>query len=99
MPQDANNPPPGPPNQAQGGQPGGMNPASGTSQLGAGQGNVAARLAQLGISGDDWLRLPSDLRTEILKSPEERAPREYRELVRRYFQTIARRANQTKETP
>lgn len=88
----------GPPSGAQGGQPGGRNPAQGGARLGAGQGNVAARLAEMGISGDDWLRLPSALRTEILDAADERAPQEYRELVRRYFQTMARRANQPDES-
>jgi len=81
------------------GKTGGPPPSGPGGLLGAGSGNVASRLGALGISGDDWLRLPSDLRTQILQAADERAPREYRDLVRRYFQTMARRANQFQETP
>jgi len=75
------------------GSPGGMNPSGRGAKLGRGQGNVVGWLGEMGISGDDWLRLPSHLRTEILQSTEDRAPREYRDLVRRYFQTMARRGS------
>jgi len=74
------------------GEPGQARESGKGAKLSAGPGRVANRLSQLGISGSDWLKLPSDLRTEILSSNDDRAPREYRELVRRYFQTMAKRA-------
>jgi len=78
------------------GEPGQARESGKGAKLSAGPGRVAHRLSQLGISGSDWLKLPSDLRTEILSSNDDRAPREYRELVRRYFQTMARRAAESK---
>lgn len=82
--------PPGP-----GGKPGGKKSGRG-GKLGKGQGRVASRLEELGISGTDWLKLPSDLRAEMLQSNDDQAPREYRELVRRYFQNMARRSGENK---
>ena len=58
-------------------------------RTGRGQGGgVAGQLPQ-GIGADDWLRLPSELRTRILRSSKTRSPEEYRDLVRRYFYTLA----------
>ena len=83
--------------EPQGGEakPGGKKAGRG-GKLKAGQGRVTARLEELGISGSDWLKLPSDLRNELLQASDDRAPREYRELVRRYFQTMARRSGENK---
>jgi hypothetical protein len=78
------------------GEPGQSRESGRGAKLSAGPGRVAHRLSQLGISGSDWLKLPSDLRTEILSSNDDRAPREYRDLVRRYFQTMAKRAGESK---
>ncbi len=77
----------------EGGQPGkpGGRGKGGGARLRAGGGRVARRLRELGISSSDWLRLPSSLRSELLNAADERAPEEYRALVKRYFQTLARR--------
>lgn len=76
------------------GKPGGRGGKSGKgAKLGRGRGRVAGRLKRMGISASDWLRLPSSLRSEILKAADERAPEEYRGLVKRYFQTLAKRGN------
>ncbi|MCE9545151.1 MAG: hypothetical protein K8T25_06495, partial [Planctomycetia bacterium] len=77
-----------------GGKPGGKPTSGKGGKLGTGPGRIAARIGKLGISGEDWLKLPSDLRDEVLKSSDEQAPREYRELVRQYFQAMARGSNQ-----
>ncbi|MCE9553183.1 MAG: hypothetical protein K8T91_07365 [Planctomycetes bacterium] len=81
--------------QGKSGEPGAKKAGKG-GKLKKGQARVASRLAELGISGNDWLKLPSDLRAEMLQSNDDRAPREYRELVRRYFQTMARRSGESK---
>ena len=64
------------------------------AKLRAGASRVAAKLRRLGISSDDWARLPRRLRNEILESVDERAPEEYRALVRRYFRTLAKRGGE-----
>ena len=64
------------------------------AKLRAGASRVAAKLRRLGISSDDWARLPRRLRNEILESADERAPQEYRALVRRYFRTLAKRGGE-----
>jgi len=51
----------------------------------------------MGIGADDWLKLPSDLRSEILDAADEQAPEEYQALVRRYFRTLAHRGNLAEE--
>ena len=52
---------------------------------------TAAKLEALGIKLSDWARLPGELRSEILQAAEEGAPEEYRGLIKRYFQKIAKR--------
>jgi len=52
---------------------------------------TAAKLEALGIKLSDWARLPGQLRNEILQAAEEGAPEEYRGLIKRYFQKIAKR--------
>jgi len=75
------------------GKPGRGSKSGKGAKLGPGRGRVARRLRKMGISADDWLRLPSSLRSEILKAADERAPEEYRGLVKRYFQTLAKRGS------
>ncbi len=58
---------------------------------------TVAKLQRAGIDLDDWGRLPSQLRNDILQAPEEKSPREYRELIRRYFREIARRGAEEPE--
>jgi hypothetical protein len=50
-----------------------------------------AQLKAMGITYLDWARLPGTLRDEILRGPERSGPEEYRQLIKRYFQEIARR--------
>jgi hypothetical protein len=50
-----------------------------------------ARLRELGISLDNWARLPGELRDQILQAAQQAGPAEYRPLIKRYFQEIARR--------
>ncbi len=50
-----------------------------------------AKLRELGISLEDWARLPGELRDQILQAAADAGPEEYRALIKRYFQEIARR--------
>jgi hypothetical protein len=52
---------------------------------------TAAKLESLGITMEDWSRLPGELRDEILQAASETGPREYLPLIRRYFRELARR--------
>jgi len=69
-------------------------PSGKTSRGGAG-GGVAGHIPD-GIGSDDWLRLPSELRTRILESSKTLSPEEYRTLVRRYFHTLAQQGAEKK---
>ncbi len=51
----------------------------------------AAKLRELGIKLEDWARLPGELRDQILQAAADAGPEEYRALIKRYFQEIARR--------
>ena len=51
----------------------------------------AMTLQQLGIESVDWARLPSELRSEILQAARQSGPKEYRELIKRYFRQVAKR--------
>ena len=55
---------------------------------------TAAKLESLGITMEDWSRLPGELRDEILQAAAETGPREYLPLIRRYFRELARRGQQ-----
>jgi hypothetical protein len=57
-------------------------------------GTDAAQLQRLGLTSEDWTRLPPDLRQQIAQASAEGAPPAYRELVARYFREVARRAAQ-----
>jgi len=50
-----------------------------------------AKLKELGIKHDDWARLPGELRDQILQAAQQSGPAEYRSLIKRYFQQIAKR--------
>jgi hypothetical protein len=54
-----------------------------------------ARLRELGISLDNWARLPGELRDQILQAAQQAGPAEYRPLIKRYFQEIARRGRRS----
>ncbi len=47
-------------------------------------------LLRLGVPVSDWLRLPGELRSEVLQARPAEGPEEYRALIRRYFSGIAR---------
>ncbi|MDA0322354.1 MAG: hypothetical protein O2923_06505 [Verrucomicrobia bacterium] len=49
-------------------------------------------LLEIGISRSDWMRLPGELRDEILQAAAEEGPQEYRPLIKRYFRDIATRS-------
>ena len=53
----------------------------------------AAQLKKLGIKVDDWARLPGELRSQILQAAQQSGPAQYRPLIKRYFQEIARRGS------
>lgn len=65
------------------------------SQMGTGPGEASAlvtlRLEQLGLSSDDWARLPGRLRNDVIQAAGHRVPAEYRQIVERYFQARAQR--------
>jgi len=52
---------------------------------------TAAELEAMGITLTDWARLPGTLRDEVLQAAGTDSPEEYRQLIKRYFQQIARR--------
>lgn len=54
-----------------------------------------AQLEAMGINLKDWARLPGHLKDEVLQAAEENVPEEYRQLVKHYFQEIARRGGAT----
>lgn len=49
-----------------------------------------AELRRLGLPVSDWLRLPGELRSEVLQARPAEGPEEYRILIQRYFSDIAR---------
>jgi len=55
-----------------------------------------AKLRELGIKLEDWARLPGELRDQILQAAVDPGPEEYRSLIKRYFQEIAKRAKAEK---
>ena len=96
--------------QAMGAQPGmgmgmamrpGMMPAQTmNSQFGIGPIGIsltAAKLQGLGIKLSDWAKLPGELRNQILQAAEEGGPEEYRVLIKRYFQKIAKKGGEKGE--
>ncbi|MBM4017915.1 MAG: DUF4175 family protein [Planctomycetes bacterium] len=58
---------------------------------------TAAKLESLGIKLSDWARLPGELRNQILQAAEEAGPEEYRALIKRYFQQVAKRGSAESE--
>jgi len=96
--------------QAMGAQPGmgmgmamqpGMMPAQTmNSKFGIGPIGIsltAAKLQGLGIKLSDWARLPGELRNQILQAAEEGGPEEYRVLIKRYFQKVAKKGGEKSE--
>ena len=58
---------------------------------------TAAKLESLGIKLSDWAKLPGELRNQILQAAEEAGPEEYRVLIKRYFQQVARKGGAAAE--
>jgi len=54
---------------------------------------TAQQLRELGIDLTDWAKLPSELKESILQSSGDLAPAEYRPLVKRYLQEVAKRGS------
>jgi hypothetical protein len=50
-----------------------------------------AQLAKLGYTLQDWARLPGKHKHEVFQAVGDDIPGEYRDLIKRYFQEIARR--------
>ncbi len=81
-------------------QPGMMPGQTRNSQFGIGAISIsltAAKLQGLGIKLSDWARLPGELRNQILQAAEEGGPEEYRALIKRYFQKVAKKGGQRAE--
>jgi hypothetical protein len=65
-----------------------------TSKMGVGmvQADLSpAKLKELGITLQDWARLPGKLRDQVLQAAADDSPGEYRDLIKRYFQEIIKR--------
>jgi hypothetical protein len=58
---------------------------------------TAAKLESLGIKLSDWAKLPGELRNQILQAAEEAGPEEYRVLIKRYFQQVAKKGGAAAE--
>jgi hypothetical protein len=48
------------------------------------------RLDEMGITLQDWAKLPGHLQDDILQAAGEDTPPEYRLLIKRYFEAVAR---------
>jgi len=68
---------------------GGGSPEFGTGQQSTDLSPV--KLKKLGIKLEDWARLPGELRDQILQAAQTAGPEEYRGLIKRYFQELAKR--------
>ncbi len=68
--------------------PGAKSDAAAGRQAPPGFDGIAKRF---GIKFEDWLRLPGSLRSEILQSAASEGPEEYRELIKRYFEELAKK--------
>ena len=60
---------------------------------------TATQLEKLGITLEDWARLPGQLRDQVLQSARLGGPEEYRGLIKRYFQAIARLSAEKESSP
>ena len=88
---------PGHMGMAQGQMPGQQPSQTANSQKGIGMVAVdetEAKLKEMGITLADWARLPGELRDQVLQAADAGAPEEYRNLIKRYFQAIAKRGSQ-----
>jgi hypothetical protein len=51
-------------------------------------------MRRLGMKLRDWLRLPGELRDQVLQAAVTEGPEEYRPLIRQYFQEVARKGGE-----
>ncbi len=51
---------------------------------------------RMGIKYEDWLRLPGNLRSEILQASASEGPEEYREIIKRYFEELSKQGMEGK---
>ncbi len=51
-------------------------------------------LIELGISADDWARLPGRLQNQVLQAARTSGPEEYQILIKRYFRALAKKASE-----
>ena len=56
-----------------------------------------AKLKAMGIKMSDWSRLSGELRDQILQAADAGGPEEYRSLIKRYFQELAKRGSKSTE--
>ena len=54
----------------------------------------ATMLQRLGLRLRDWLRLPGALRDDVMQGAQSEGPEEYRPLIKRYFQEVAKQGGQ-----
>jgi hypothetical protein len=63
------------------------------ARVGTGQADLReGELVELGISAEDWARLPGRLRNQVLQAARSNGPEEYRLLIKRYFRALAKQA-------
>jgi hypothetical protein len=62
----------------------------GPQRTGTGRVPSQTQLEDLGVTLDDWAKLPGELRDEILQGAGEDSPKEYRLLIKQYFEAVAR---------
>ena len=51
------------------------------------------KLETMGVAMEDWARLPGELRDEVLQAVSDASPEQYRALIKRYFQAVARQGS------
>ncbi len=63
------------------------------ARVGTGQADLReGELIELGISADDWARLPGRLQNQVLQAARISGPEEYQILIKRYFRALAKKA-------
>ena len=75
----------------------GMNPDGGDSLGPDMEGEMPKMLKMLGLSKADWLRMKGALHSDVAGSDTGGVPEEYRALVQKYFEEVARRGAESEE--